>query len=57
MRYHGMVCGLVIVLGAQEQPSKDMHASSCPLNQRTNPLVRLLANFMLHTHSELTHVC
>lgn len=56
MRYHGMACGLAIVLGTQGKSSENMQASPCTLNQRTNPLVRLLANFMLHTHSELTHV-
>jgi hypothetical protein len=56
-RFHGMWQGLAILLKA---PTVSPPSSPLPVNQslrRDSAFVRLLANLVLHTHSELTHVC
>lgn len=58
LRYHGMFPGLEILLRTESTPPAVTHNSSnLPLPRDNNAMVRLLANFMLHTHSEHTHVC
>lgn len=57
LRFHGMLHGLAILLKA---PAETPPSPSLPVNQslrRDSEFVRLLANLVLHTHSELTHVC
>jgi hypothetical protein len=57
LRYHGMLQGLAILLRPVVMlPSTARAPASAPL-PLDNGLVRLLANLVLHTHSELTHVC
>lgn len=58
LRFHGMWQGLTILLKAP--PAAVPPSSPPPVNQslrRDSEFVRLLANLVLHTHSELTHVC
>jgi len=58
LRFHGMLQGLAVLLNAL--PAVASPSSPPPVNQslrRDSEFVRLLANLVLHTHSELTHVC
>jgi hypothetical protein len=58
LRYHGMFPGLEILLRTAATPPAFTHNSfNLPLPCDNNAMVRLLANFMLHTYSEHTHVC
>jgi hypothetical protein len=58
LRYHGMFPGLEILLRTEATPPAVTHNSfNLPLPRNNNAMVRLLANFMLHTSSEHTHVC
>jgi hypothetical protein len=58
LRYHGMFLGLEILLRTEATPSAVTYNSfNLPLPRDNNAMVRLLANFMLHTYSEHTHVC
>ena len=52
-----MLNGLAILLKALAPPSATVPGAVRPALQRDSEFVRLLANFVLHTHSELTHVC
>lgn len=55
LRFHGMAQGLMTLLRTDPTPSASVPAP-LPL-PRDSAFVRLLANLVLHTHSELTHVC
>lgn len=58
LRFHGMWQGLVILL--KTPPTAPPQVPPVPVHQplrRDSELVRLLANLVLHTHSELAHVC
>ncbi|HSN24190.1 MAG TPA: hypothetical protein VLS45_08505, partial [Methylomicrobium sp.] len=58
LRYHGMFPGLEILLRTETTTPAVTHASfNLPLPRDNNAMVRLLANFLLHTYSEHTHVC
>lgn len=57
VRFHGMVRGLAILLKTPSAPPTTRPALTDLPVQRDSALVRLLANLVLHTHSELTHVC
>jgi hypothetical protein len=58
LRYHGMFPGLDIILRTPTVPPTVTNASfNLPLPRDNNAMVRLLANFLLHTYSEHTHVC
>lgn len=57
LRYHGMLQGLAILL---QTPPVVTPAPPIPANLalgRDHAFVHLLANLVLYTHSELTHVC
>ncbi|MGA7950955.1 MAG: hypothetical protein WCA45_12465 [Thiobacillaceae bacterium] len=55
LHYHGMLHGLAILLRTPPPPASRVPAG--PSLSCDSTLVRLLANLVLHTHSELTHVC
>ena len=60
LRFHGMWQGLAILLKAPAAPPHNPPVPSVPVSpslRRDSEFVRLLANFVLHTHSELAHVC
>lgn len=60
LRFHGMLQGLVILLKAPAMPAAPPPSPHFPLSpslRRDSEFVRLLANLVLLTHSELTHVC
>jgi hypothetical protein len=58
LRYHGMFPGLEILFRTAAAPPAVTHDSfNLPLTRDNNAMIRLLANFMLHTYSEHTHVC
>jgi hypothetical protein len=58
LRYHGMFPGLEILPRTEATPPAVTHNSfNLPSPRYNNAMVRLLANFMLHTYSEHTHVC
>ena len=58
LRYHGMFPGLVIILRTPTVPPTVTNDSfNLPLPRDNIAMVRLLANFLLHTYSEHTHVC
>jgi hypothetical protein len=58
LRYHGMLPGLEILFRtAAALPAVTHDSFNLPLPRDHNAMVRLLANFMLHTYSEHTHVC
>jgi hypothetical protein len=58
LHYHGMFSGLEILLGTETTPPAITHNSfNLPLPRDNSAMVRLLANFMLHTYSEHRHVC
>jgi hypothetical protein len=57
VHFHGMVRGLAILLKTPSAPPMTRPALTDLPVQRDSALVRLLANLVLHTHSELTHVC
>lgn len=52
-----MLSGLAILLKAPAPPKATVPCPVRPALQRDSEFVRLLANLVLHTHSELTHVC
>jgi hypothetical protein len=57
LRFHGMVQGLALLLKGAPQPvvptPKIESTQSIP---RDSELIRVLANIVLRTHSELAHV-
>jgi hypothetical protein len=57
LRFHGMVQGLALLLKNPAQPVvlTPKRESAQPM-QRDSEFVRVLANIVLRTHSELTHV-
>jgi hypothetical protein len=57
LRYHGMLQGLAILLRTPPLaiPVAPVPVSLAPGSDHA--FVRLLANLVLQTHSELTHVC
>lgn len=57
LRFHGMVQGLVLLLKKAAEPVVAIPKidSTKPI-QRDSELVRVLANIVLRTHSELAHV-
>ena len=57
LRFHGMWQGLAILLKAPAVPPQNPPVPANPVPRRDSEFVRLLANLVLHTHSELTHVC
>jgi hypothetical protein len=58
LRYHGMLPGLEILFRTEATPPAVTHNSfNLPLPRGNNAIIRLLANFMLHTYLEHTHVC
>ena len=58
LRYHGMFPRLKILLRTAATPPAVTHTSfNLPLPRDNIAMVRLLANFLLHTYSEHTHVC
>jgi hypothetical protein len=57
LRYHGMFSGLEILLRTEATShTVTQNSFDLPLPGDNNAMVRLLANFMLHTYSEYTHV-
>ena len=57
MRFHGMVQGLALLLkAAAPLPAPTATIESVKPIQCDGELVRVLANLVLRTHSELTHV-
>lgn len=46
-----------MLLKAPTVPPQNPPVPTNPVLRRDNEFVRLLANLVLHTHSELTHVC
>lgn len=57
LRYHGMLQGMAILLRPVVMLPSTAPVPAGPSLPLDNGLVRLLANLVLHTHSELTHVC
>ena len=57
LRFHGMWQGLAILLKTPTVSPPNPPVSAHPVPCRDSAFVRLLANLVLHTHSELTHVC
>lgn len=56
LRFHGMWQGLAMLLNTPAAPPPNpVPAHLVP--GRDSEFVRLIANLVLHTHSELTHVC
>jgi hypothetical protein len=58
LRFHGMWQGLAILLKAP--PAVPPQNPPIPVDQplrHDSEFVRLLANLVLHAHSELAHVC
>ena len=55
LRFHGMRHGLEILLKTPAPQIQPVPVN--PSLRRDSEFVRLLANLVLHTHSELTHVC
>jgi hypothetical protein len=57
LRFHGMVQGLALLLRNAAPPAAltPKRESATPM-QRDSEFVRVLANIVLRTHSELTHV-
>jgi hypothetical protein len=59
LRYHGMLIGLAMLVemtaitSAEAPPQRELLADLIPAGDE---FVRLLANLVLHTHSELAHV-
>ncbi len=57
LRFHGMVQGLALLLQCAPPPLPPRPKSESGKPIQCDPeLVRLLANIVLRTHSELTHV-
>jgi len=57
LRFHGMVQGLALLLKGAPQPIALMpKLESAKPVQRDSEFVRVLANIVLRTHSELAHV-
>ena len=57
LRFHGMVQGLLLLLKGATQPvASTPKLESVKPVQRDGELVRVLANIVLRTHSELAHV-
>ncbi len=57
LRFHGMFQGLVILLKTPTTSPPTLSSSTPPAWRRDSDFVRLLANLVLHTHPEVTHVC
>lgn len=57
LRFHGMVQGLALLLKGAAQPvAPTAQIESVKPIQRDSELIRVLANIVLRTHSELAHV-
>lgn len=56
LRFHGMFQGLVILLKTPAASTPAPSSFISPAWRRDSDFVRLLANLVLHTHSEVTHV-
>lgn len=57
LRFHGMVGGLTTLLRATPPVPSNRTADPLPMTAPRDPqLVRLLANLVLATHTEVTHV-
>jgi hypothetical protein len=57
LRFHGMLQGLAILL---KVPAAASPIGCVPVGQplpRDHAFVRVLANLVLQTHAEVTHVC
>lgn len=57
LRFHGMLQGLAILLKAPAVAPSIPSAPAFPSLRCDSAFVRLLANLVLHTHAEITHVC
>ncbi len=57
LRFHGLAQGLAILLKAPTGAPSTACTPLCPTAGTHRDFVRLLANLVLHTHSEVTHVC
>lgn len=57
LRFHGMAQGLMTLLRTPADPPPSASVPAHLPLSRDSAFVRLLANLVLHTHSELTHVC
>lgn len=55
--FHGMYQGLAILLKTPPTPQLAPDRSLDRPFHRGSEFVQLLANLILHTHEELTHVC
>jgi hypothetical protein len=49
--------GLAMLLKVPTAPPPNPPVPAHPVPGRDSEFVRLIANLVLHTHSELTHVC
>lgn len=57
LRYHGMLLGLPLLIGADPPPGPCVpHRDPGPPLPRDGEIIRLLANLVLHAHSEAAHV-
>jgi hypothetical protein len=57
LRFHGMVQGLALLLKGAAQPvAPTAKIESTKPIQRDSELIRVLANIVLRTHSEIAHV-
>jgi hypothetical protein len=57
LRFHGIVQGLALLLKGAAQPvAPTPKIESIKPIQRDSELIRVLANIVLRTHSELAHV-
>jgi len=57
LRYHGMLKGLSMLERAEEPRNIPVpHRESAMAPQPASEFVHMLANLVLRTHSELTHV-
>ncbi len=57
LRFHGMRQGLMLLLRRTIMPAPRAVALPGRSPRLDGELIRLIANFVLYTHSELTHVC
>lgn len=55
LRYHGMLHGLAVLMRASSA-SPAAARRPCAVIPASDEFVRLVANIVLRTHSELTHV-
>ena len=57
LRYHGMLHGLALLLRSQTALPSVAPLSPPPSLPRDSTFIRLVANLVLYTYPELTHVC